>query len=226
MKVAVCVSGALRTFAECAPHIKSFFGDADYYGSFWSADRDRFFPSSVSSFLPFKGLSYPQQPEFPPGAEISGSPLVLQNPSVRPMYLGMQNSFGLLRATVGDISTYDLIFRCRPDLWFRGRLFDFLPRMIEPKVYVPNHSQYHGYCDQFAGGPPHLMKHVFSTFEAFATYDGPKATLNGERILKWWLDRHDVPAEELPFEFKIYRQAFIGMTYEDIPRFSNAYRDK
>ena len=39
MKIAVCVSGALRTFPYCAPSIASFFGDVDYYGLFWAQDR-------------------------------------------------------------------------------------------------------------------------------------------------------------------------------------------
>ena len=51
-------------------------------------------------------------------------------------------------------------------------------------------------------------------------YDGERTVHNAERILKWWLDRHGVPAAELPFDFKIYRRAYIGMSYQDIPQFS------
>lgn len=226
MKTAVCISGALRTFSLCAPFIRSFFGDVDYYGSFWSADRNNRETDSAASLLPFKALGYPDQPAFPSGVAVPGTKLILQNPSARPMYLGIQKSFELLCETVSDIAEYDLIFRCRPDLWFQGHVSDFFDRMSEPKVYIPNHSHYHGYCDQFAGGPPHLMKHVFSTYQAITAYDGEERVLNGERILKYWLDRHSVTVAELPFDFKIYRSAFVGMSYHDIPRFSNAYRDK
>jgi hypothetical protein len=141
------------------------------------------------------------------------------------MYLGMQMSFELLCRTIGDLSEYDLIFRCRPDLWLQDKVSDFFNRMREPKVYIPNHSHYRGYCDQFAGGPPQLMKHVLTAYQAITSYDGEKMVLNGERILRYWLDRHGVAAAELPFEFKIYRPAFVGMRYDDIPRFSNAYRN-
>jgi hypothetical protein len=182
-------------------------------------------PDSPESFLPFRAVEYPQLPPFSHGAETPGSSLVLQNANSRPMYLGIQNSFDLLCRVEPDISRYNLIFRCRPDLWFAGSAADFRVRMVEPKIYFPNHSQYHGYCDQFAGGPPDLMKVLFTTYQAIAAYEGPRVVLNGERLLKYWLDRHGVPAAELPFDFKIYRSAFLGMSYEDIPRHSNRFRD-
>jgi len=142
------------------------------------------------------------------------------------MYLGIQMSFDLLLQTVSSISYYDIVFRCRPDLWLKGQLTEFLPMMTEAKVYFPNHSNYYGYCDQFAGGAPQLMQHLFKTYQEIPTYNGPKRILNPETFLKFCLDRHRVAVAQLPFEFKIYRPAFFDKRYEDIPRQSVGFRAK
>lgn len=220
-RIAVCISGALRTFPACAPSIRSFFGDVDYYGTFWSWDRDKFPSDGAASLLPFKAVDFPDQPSVatPPAPKLK-----LKNINIIPMLLGMQMNFEFFRQCVGDISTYDLVFRCRPDLLFQGNISEFLEAMVESKVYFPSHSQFQGYCDQFAGGPPRLMETVFSTYRAIASYDGEQVTLNAEGILKYWVDRHGIDACELPFEFKICRHAFVGTAYQEIPRDSTEFR--
>ena len=96
--------------------------------------------------------------------------------------------------------------------------------MSEQKVYLPDHSQFGGYCDQFAGGPPEVMKVLLSTYRALSAYEGEKVQWDAERILQYWLDQHGVGVSELPFEFKICRHDFVGMSYHEIPRLSVQHR--
>jgi len=229
MRVAVCISGALSTFPQCAPAIAEFFKGCDIFGFFWTPKEDSG-PSSrdIEALLPFTAVAFGDLPDFSETAVAVAEKVEFSTQNVLPMYYGMKQVGELFDRHCKETGkTYDLTFRCRPDLWLQGSVGAFVDSINRGhRISFPDHSNYEGYCDQFAGGRPAVMRTLFNVYDGLLNYSGPNIKTNAEKFLKLWVDQNNIKVRFLPFDFKILRRSFLGMDYKDIPMHSRAFRDK
>ena len=103
--------------------------------------------------------------------------------SVFPMYYSMNES---IKLALDSKEKFDIIVRTRFDLKLEQRL----KFILDDNLHIPDQFHYFGFCDQFAYGPPALMKKYAETYDYIKTI--PDIQLNPEIILKKHLYREKV----------------------------------
>lgn len=102
---------------------------------------------------------------------------------------------------------YDLVIRCRPDLYFTSQWKrDMFPE--QNKLYVPIIATYAagGMNDQVAVGCPRSMEIYTNIYHNIVNYYRQRVcTARPEVMMRYHASQHQLPIQTLPIEYDLYR---------------------
>lgn len=102
---------------------------------------------------------------------------------------------------------YDLIVRCRPDLFFKT-ILDFSMFADKNKLYVPDIATYvsNGINDQVAISSPSTMDTYCDIYHCIANYYRHRVcTARPEVMIKYHLDKNNIKTESKNIDYDLYR---------------------
>lgn len=188
-KVAVLVSGQMRTLDKTCDTIMDLFQDADFY-IHAVLDED----SKKAKLLKPKIFYCEPQQEMPErieysiqiGRGCSGVQRVLKQ------LWGLEKVWEIYQDS-GD--KHDIIVRLRPDTFFLNKKLENLKTLSqEDKEYlhVPIFSSYGGLNDRFAFGGTKCMSHYFNRFKLLDFYIDQHGIFHPETFLLWSMINFDI----------------------------------
>ena len=216
LRVAVAVSGQIRSFEKNAVALEAMFKEAagpgaqvDWFGALWREDAEwatRWPWTSVAILQPQRNPEIKGLPMYYPGSVSEPEQRMWQQWQG---YLVVGGLVRLAEEARGNLR-YDWVVRCRPDLQV-VRPMEALSTLAPDGIYAPSHDNWNGINDRFAFGPSVLMEHYFklgaSVYQYFAQ---PKPltrpdSRNPEGILRRYLERLGIPRRHTRAVFNTLR---------------------
>lgn len=210
MKIAVCVSGHLRTVRHCVESQKHFFRNADFFLHSWDdIDDDLVARYGAKNYVSEKydlddsdyKKSLVRQYHYP--------------------YLWLSRQWEGVRRCynlIADPFQYDLIARVRYDLIFAGvfnpGMFDLQPGY----VLLPAENNFlGGYNDTFAISLPSDMK-TYCSMPVAESACWRIEKYHPELVLKHWLDLNSITGMKVLKNNKIMRESHVALPFDQIPQ--------
>ncbi len=219
MKVALCISGMLRTFEKCIPtiieHVKS---DRDVDPVWWETSKDNT-PVDFNVLYQYKkelnikkvlidtyedsDLMKKVHNDISPGGKYADRKGEKCNPyNFIPMIKKIEQSHILM---LDNNVHYDIVVRMRSDLFFKSRMEFFKP---EPRtVYMPERE-----CwgpgklnDQLIYGDGHTMSLHASLYRQLDNLYAETPTIHPESVLNNFYIKHGVNVVRYPIDYHIER---------------------
>lgn len=203
MKVAVCVSGQLRTFEKTFPSLSRYFLQPFECDVFLSTWNDAGLPKSSApdEALPKAGELYkPVKMEVESWAAVRGqwgdlSGLEARKrqdaniDSITGMFYKIWRANELKRQHEQETGiVYDRVVRSRPDvLYYESPEFEI---DAPNHIFVGNRFGYGGIPDLFAFGPSRLMDVYSSLVQHISTYSTQGCVVHPETLLQWHIGEH------------------------------------
>lgn len=210
MRIAVLLSGQLRSAAFCFPslrrHVLDRLGPCDIFAHI-ADDAD---VSLVSRLNP-RALVVVNAPAFDEkdyrshaGHDFGAAPEDVQRLLAQLWRLEQSNRLRL-EAEHADGARYDWVLRVRPDTLYHTDIED-LGGLDPAYVYLPTFGNFHGYNDRFAFGGAAVMDVYHARLgEPLDTYLAAGGVLHPECILRGILDRADIPVRRTGVIFDTLR---------------------
>ena len=211
-RIALCLSGQLRTFKECFSYLEENIikcnpqFDFDLIGYFNSSEKLPWISTygfkSLEIFdfnnIKVPNLTYQDNKytiNYPPRAKATFYQLfgIQKVNKLRKRY-ELENNF-----------QYDYLIRIRPDFKFLSEVD--LTSLDKDKIYIPIEQDHFGYNDRFAIGDRDLMEIYMDRFN-FYLQQHPEIlnyTTHIETNLKIWLEINNISIERLPFSYCMSR---------------------
>lgn len=103
--------------------------------------------------------------------------------------------------------SYDVVIRSRPDILYETPLDknEFENCMTSNAIYIPTFGNYGGYNDQFAFGSSLSMDLYSSTFPNIDTFFDLGCLFHAETLCKYTLDYYDIPIVRSNMNYKLQR---------------------
>lgn len=230
-KVAVCLSGDIRSFKYCIPQLKRFLSgyDVTFFCHGWKSDFDHTQIVELDNVYTvidgrpdFSNLERSSIQAF--GFKAFGNNLKIPflSTNIFPMWYGVERAIHSIEEHEFNLNDFDLICRCRYDNYFLGQLaqLNAIPESNEV-IVDPNYDGYGGYGDQFAIGSPATMIKYCTLFDwlpkSFIQYKGDNRFFP-EVILKKYLENEcDIKVRQIDFGLRLLRNEFIGLDGHNIP---------
>jgi hypothetical protein len=236
LKVAVCLSGDIRSFKHCNEQLQRFFSgyEITLFCHGWKSDIEKAQLSRlnnaytcIESRPDLTDLERTSLKSF--GFKIFGNGLKVpfMSPNIFPMWFGIKRAYESIEEHGFQRNEFDLICRCRYDNFFLGRLAQLqeIPSTDE-LIIDPNYDGYGGYGDQFAIGSPTAMKKYSTLFDwlpkSFIQYEGDKRFFPEVIVKKYLVDECNLKVRQIDFGLRILRNEFIGLEGHKIPLRSHA----
>ena len=230
-RIAVCISGDMRSFAHTHASIARFFAghQVDYYCHGWEDDAE----ASLLHQLPNVFSFIESRPDLAKlekqsietlglKLEKNGKKRVRLSLYVFPMWYGIKAAFGLIEKSGRSPDDYDLICRFRYDNFMLGQLAQ-MPELPSPDSIVidPTYNGYDAYSDQFAIGRPSAMRKYVGLYDwlmpALGDYVDAKQ-VTAEILLRDWLDSEPrIQVDSIDFGLRLLRSEFVGLAPADVP---------
>lgn len=204
MKVALCLSGQPRKFAECWDSIYANLISpykTDVFFHFWNHNIPELsdtFKSVVKGYYLSEQYLFDDSPYFE-GCTPENSRMQSKSfQSVLSMYSSIQlANYIKWHFEQQNNFRYDIIIRCRTDAKFSRS-----PQLIiDDAIHVPNFETWGGYNDQFAYGNSQNMDIYSRCFNYIPTHFENGGNFHPETILKRYLNSRKVKVIEEPFPY-------------------------
>ncbi len=206
MKIALCLSGQLRTFEECFSYLEENIikcnpqFDFDLIGYFNSPT-----PISYLKNYPFDVVLVEPDPKCP-DMTYQDNKYTINYPSrATPTFFqmhGMQQS-NILRKKLEQEKgvQYDFVAKIRPDFKFLSEVD--LSNIESDRIYIPVENDHFGYNDRFAIGNGKLMDFYLDRVDFYLQHhpEIPNYTTHTESNLKIYLDINNIKVDRLPFSY-------------------------
>jgi hypothetical protein len=229
LKIAICLSGDIRTAKQCLNSFHRFFNghDIDIFVSNKSSENTQFIQDNYKpkQIINYKDIDYSNLEKA--GIKKFGflklkdnSHIPEANPNLYPMWYGIKQSFEALIKSNHNLNDYDSICRCRFDTYFKKPLD--LNDFEKNTIYLdPNYNEHGGYSDQFAIGSPSAMSQYFTLYdwlqESF-DFDFSVKGFLPERVLRVYLEEQcKLNITPHDFDTRLLRDEFIGLDGYQIP---------
>lgn len=212
MKVALCLSGHFRSFERTFPTLKSAILDQyqpDVFIHTWDTmgfdgnRGDGHLIRAAPNDQQLKGMYNPKKIIIEPNKQWDTSKyhikenIGVRNPAIMlSMFYSICQANQLKSELEKELGfTYDVVIRCRPDIYFEN----FLPKhemqncFTNNSIYVPKFGNYNGINDQFAFGPSKIMDlycDIYSNLDKF--YD-TGCLWHPETMLKFNIHHFNIP---------------------------------
>lgn len=229
-RIAVCMSGDLRSIENCNQSIQRFFKghEVTYFCHSWDDSESKpCFGDAAALFIKeerrpdLTDLERKSIESFGLKVYNPEKKVPYMSPNLFPMWYGVKQAFHMIEENGFEHNAFDLIARCRYDNYFLGQLEQYQGVWVNNKVVIDlNYNGYGGYGDQFAIGMPKVMETYCSVFDWFDTaFDklNGKNQFFAEVVLKEYLRLVDVEVEQVNFGLRLLREEFIGLAGDKIP---------
>lgn len=241
MRVAVCMSGGIRTLEHCFKTLPTLLEanacDYDVFAAFVSNDKEEcqrainlvqpysfriIAPSSFSEYFEKHVDSHGRKYGFSVAYPMAFSNHVANH----------------LRKESGE--KYDIVIRCRPDLYYANFT---LRKTDDGTVNVPGISSYGNVCDQFAYGSERAMNRYYGWWNWLEKLDPVLLKrkhygrcrmgiseqkgvfyLSPEFLLREYLTTNGLRIAKRDIDFKIIRPCHVGKPYNEIPINNQGYK--
>jgi len=233
MKIAVCLSGHLRSFQKTTPSLYSFLlRNLDYdifihtwdtlgYHNNWRPDHNFYINNYTHSNLNLiQNILKPKQIIIQSQKELESfkkeaetkvkfyiAPDIPKHPGhMFAMFYKIWACNELRKQYERDHNIqYDLIIRTRPDLQFLSLLNT--QELLDSKkyLYVPEIEGYGGINDQFAFGSGHLIDYYCGMYNHLSRYFSEGGDFRPEIFVKWHLETIKVPYKLSKIKYFINR---------------------
>ena len=167
MKIAVCLSGQMRTAGKCVEHIKEFFSDydVDYFMHTWNQEEEYFKESDKMRMNRVRNLDLSL---FESVKNILGPKIASRDdkiqvvyPSVFAQQLSMAKCFVHCQQYSDSTRTqYDIIIKCRFDLIWRPCMKFSIPNDFSKDTLYVSGREHGKILDRFFFGGPHVMEEI------------------------------------------------------------------
>lgn len=179
IKIAVLISGQMRTADMCASGIRNIYPDANFIVH---AVADK---NADKAFL-FKPTATVIEPQYEMPERIDYSIRIGRGchgvQRVLKQLWGLKRVWEVFEKSGIDA---DFIVRCRPDLLFSRNPENIDSTTIKPGVYIPKFANWWGLNDRFAYGDRDNMKKYFLRLDHLDTYINEGGIFHPETFLQW-----------------------------------------
>lgn len=222
-KVALCISGHLRTFESnfrtVKEHILDKF-DCDVFIHTWdtlglsyrAGDSNLHIAETRKYIDKINQLYKPKKIVIEKAKHFNITPIMHQRSSphrdtagVLSMFYKIEECNKLRKEYETEHKVkYDFVIRFRSDLWLES------PMPIDYKtnsnhLYLPIYGNFGGACDQIAFGTPAIMDKYSTLYSNIESYLRAGCPLNPEKLLLFHLESQNVPIAKVPIKFVIRR---------------------
>lgn len=185
MKIAVCLSGQMRTAEKCVDRIKEFFSDyyVDYFMHTWNQEEEYFKESDkmIKPRLRNLDLGLFEKVKSILDAKVAtrDDKIQVEYPSVFAQQLSMLKCFEQCQQYSASTGTqYDIIIKCRFDLIWRPCMRFSIPDKFSNDTLYASGIERGKILDRFFFGSPKVMEPVLSIFR-FSESNLPKMRIRG-----------------------------------------------
>lgn len=200
MKIALCLSGELRSIHRCLPTIKikllDNFDDYDIFYHTWSDDPD------IAKLHLLVKTGYLKDLLIEPRITFNErnynnrkrSEVFIQG-FLRQLYCLKKCNDLKRQYEIENNFTYDVVIRMRPDNYIIDTMNLNLDHIDENTVYVPRHDNWHGYCDRLYYGSSEVMDIISNRFDHVDEYFNKGGIIHYETYMKYIVDINDIHVE-------------------------------
>lgn len=226
MRIALCISGLLRTFEECFPLLKENIILAnpniqfDLFGyinskSISIASDGTIFENKDINFenYKFKNLKVEEDPILPDLSYQKSVHTLTTKPTLEgniyyQLYGGKKSNQQRLDYETKMGFKYDFVAKIRTDMKFLSSVD--LSNLEKDCIYIPVANDHHGLNDRFAIGDDRNMNIYFNRYDFFMNRhdDIINYTTHAESNLKIYLSRESVTVKRLDFSYSLRRPGF------------------
>lgn len=204
MKVAICLSGELRSIRRCLPVMKSklldHFNDYDIFYHTWNDDPDLSELSClvktghlrdlmIAPRINLDEMRYNRRKR----AEVN-----IQG-FLRQLYCLQQCNYLKTKYECDNNFEYDVVIRLRPDLLIDS--FDYNPNDftdLSSSVYIPDHDSWHGYNDRFYYSNSPNMDKLSNRLLLVDEYFNMGGLIHYETFFKYIVDLNGLTVKSIP----------------------------
>ncbi len=236
-KIAVCLSGDLRTFPYCKDKLLRFFQghQVTFFCHCWDDADVGTLKSLNNMFIKqekrpnFKKLERASIKAFGFKTYKNGLKIPLMSLNLFPMWHGVNQAFKLIKEKGFCVEDFDLICRSRYDNYFLGQLEQYDMPLLDNQILIDeNYDGYGGIGDQFAIGKPDVMSTYCTLLEWLSSQvqrplKQPKPNYFAEVVLKDYLDEKGVEVTGINFGLRLMREHFVGLSDDEIPLRSHQF---
>lgn len=222
-KVALCISGHLRTFESnfksVKEHILDRF-DCDVFIHTWDVLGLSYRPGDSNLHITetrlvvdkLQKLYQPKKLVVEKTKQFPVTPIMHQRsrehrdiPGILSMFYKVEECNKLRKEyeTEQNIN-YDFVIRFRGDLWMEEP-FPIDARTTSNHLYLPIYGNFGGACDQLAFGSPQMIDKYCSLYSNIERCLRSGATLNPEKLLLFHLEMHNTPIVKVSVRYVIRR---------------------
>jgi hypothetical protein len=202
MKIALCISGLLRTFEKNFPNLEKFFIQKyhpDIFVHTWSQiDRDvkiKNFQKKIEDVYKPKKLLIEEPCNFHISQNIQNLNYGKYDINgVLSMYYSINKSINLID------ENYDTVIRFRGDCLLKHN-FDLLE--INNSIVIPLYGNFSGCNDQIAYGSQENMKLYAECFNNINNYCSEGAEFCPEKLLNYHIQKNNLPVEKQDIDYDI-----------------------
>ena len=214
MRVALCVSGQLRTWRSCLVSLRENIIDVCqpdvFIRSWYPLDEC----TAIANEL--KAVSISFQSFSDEIAENLNKTTAKYNNTKHTEQIGIQkNTFMMFyniwqcdvlrkwnEVLTGQI--YDYVIRCRPDMMYSNRLtIDDFKKLDDNTILLPDTNHYGGYCDQFAIGTSSGMANFANLFNKINDYYDGGEIYHPETLVKRHIESSCFKVEQTHLEYSL-----------------------
>lgn len=211
MKVAVLLSGQVRTFEEFFPTLEQFiFRDYNPDVFCYAPQEPESLRLSRYQFcfvgiddVPWISDRQYQGKATMPTKSWYGAEFVAQAHLRRLWGLYQVCQFKKMREQMLGVK-YDWVIRARYDLEYLS-FIESLEELNSDRIYIPRHDNWGGYCDRFAFGSSELMDIYCDSWLTAEENFKEVGYMHSEPHLKWHLDRAGVEVRRTQVNFNTVR---------------------
>lgn len=222
-KVALCISGHLRTFESNFKTIKEHILDKldcdvfihtwDMLGApFRAGDSNLHITDTKRYVNTIQHLYQPKKLIIEGSKQFNVPPIMHQRSDGHRDIVGILSMFykieecNKMRKEYEEENNikYDFVIRFRADLWMDGPI-PIDSRTTTNHLYLPIYGNFGGACDQIAFGSPAIMDKYCSLFSNIEKYLHAGCPLNPEKLLLFHLETQNVPIAKVAIRFVIKR---------------------
>lgn len=221
MKVALCLSGHLRSYRETYPTLKRFIIDnyqPDIFLHSWikqgfdgvrgdAAVVDKPLDAlRIQALYNCKGLLIEEEKKWDTTMYAVEPNIGLRNPEIVCGLFYSQYMANQLKCQYEkQHGLYDVVIRCRADLMFEDHLRTTETEQVHQGVFVPKFGNYNGLNDQFAFGNSEAMDMYCNTFPNLNSFYQQGCKFHPESLQRWCASHYQIPIMRSDIKYYILR---------------------
>ena len=211
MRVAICLSGELRSIRRCLPAMRinllDNFDDYDIFYHTWNDDPDLNELSQLVRTGHLKDLMIePRITLDEKNYHLRKRSEVFIQGFLRQLYCLKQCNDLKKKYELDNAFTYDVVIRLRPDILIDSFEYDVnLFTNLSSSVYIPDHDSWHGYNDRFYYSNSPNMDKLSDRLLQVDDYFNMGGLIHYETFFKYIVDVNGLTVKSMPSRSALLR---------------------